>query len=314
MALDNNDLKVVIVDDMEGISGIDVWRQIIHGFKEFEEFGRIQITEDVNAAVRGLRASGATDIRVVDWHGSGGPSKNIIPEKLEKGVELHHEKNFDDRLKNAVDETVAAAVFIGFHAMAETKDGFISHTITLEPRLKINGKLIGETAYNAIRLSEYGIPVIMVTGDQALVREAQESLPGIEAVQVKTSKNRSTTECLPTSEARKLIEEAAARALTRRNEFNPIEIERPITVDVSYPTKKHADQASVIPRSIRSDEKTVSYVAEDWTEANRFIEAANSLATQLRMRPLLQELSKLDKFEEITKNYREKLFEEWVSQ
>jgi D-amino peptidase len=81
-------LEVVIVNDMEGISGINDWHQIFAGCKEFEEFGRIQVTEDVNAAVRGLKAAGATDIRLVDFHGSGGPSKNVNPEKLEKEVKL----------------------------------------------------------------------------------------------------------------------------------------------------------------------------------------------------------------------------------
>jgi D-amino peptidase len=148
------DLKVVIVNDIEGISGINHWHQIRYGYKEFDEFGRIQLTEDVNAAIRGLRAAGATDIRVVDCHGSGGPNKNIISEKLEKGVELFQEKAVSWRLKEAVDKSIDAAVFVGFHAMAETKDGFLRHTVTLEPRIRINGKLVGETALTAYALSE----------------------------------------------------------------------------------------------------------------------------------------------------------------
>lgn len=311
---DNKDLNVVIVDDMEGISGIYDWHQILYGYEEFEEFGRIQITEDVNAAIRGLRDAGAIEIRVIDAHGSGGPSKNIIPEKLEMGVKLFQEPDFLSRFKNALDETVSAAVLIGFHAMADTKDGFLSHTITFEPRIKINGKLVGETALAAITVAEYDISVIMASGDQALVREASALLPGIETVQVKTSTDRRTTECLPLSEARRLIEEAAVRALSRIDEFKPLEIKKPINVEISYSTKEHADLAGIIPRCRRSNSTTISYIAEDWMEANSFIMTANSLATQLRMRPLMQELSKLEKFKEISKDYNKKLLEEWASQ
>ncbi len=125
-------LKILIVNDIEGISGIDNVRQIHYGSKEFEE-GRIQVTEDVNAAIRGLKAGGATEIRVVDSHGSGGPNRNIIPEKLEKDIILFQEGPVYKRLKEAADKSIDAAVFVGFHAMADTKDGFLRHTITLEP-------------------------------------------------------------------------------------------------------------------------------------------------------------------------------------
>ena len=307
------DLKVVIVNDIEGISGINHWHQIRYGYKEFEEFGRIQVTEDVNAAIRGLRATGATDIRVADCHGSGGPNKNIISQKLEKGVKLFQEKTVPERLKEAVDKSIAAAVFVGFHAMADTKDGFLRHTVTLEPRIRINGKLVGETALYAYALSEYDIPVIMVTGDRALVREASAFLPGIETVQVKSSLDCRTTECLPLSKARRLIETAAKRALSRINEFRPIQITKPIKIDVSFPKKGHVDLCETIPRSERSAEKTVSYTAEDWDEANKFVRATIRLAGQLAIGALLRRASKLEGAEKVLHEWEEDLVNEWLS-
>lgn len=307
------DLKVVIVNDIEGISGINHWHQIHYGYKEFEEFGRIQLTEDVNAAIRGLRAAGATDIRVADCHGSGGPNKNIISEKLEKGVELFQEKIVPERLKEAVDKSIDAAVFVGFHAMADTKDGFLRHTVTLEPRIRINGELVGETALTAYALSEYDIPVIMVTGDQALVREASAFLPGIETVQVKSSLDCRTTECLPLSKARRLIETAAKRALSRIDEFRPIQITKPIKIDVSFPKKGHVDLCETIPRSERSAEKTVSYTADDWNEANKFVRTTIRLAGQLAIGALLQKASKLEGAEKVLHEWEEDLANEWLS-
>ena len=307
------DLKVVIVNDIEGISGINHWHQIRYGYKEFEESGRIQVTEDVNAAIRGLRAAGATDIRVADCHGSGGPNKNIISEKLEKGVELFQEKTVPERLKAAVDKSIDAAVFVGFHAMADTKDGFLRHTVTLEPRIRINGKFVGETALTAYALAEYSIPVIMVTGDQALVREASAFLPGIETVQVKSSLDCRTTECLPLSKARRLIEAAAKRALSRIDEFRPVQITKPVKIDVSFPKKGHADLCETIPRAERSSEKTVSYIAEDWDEVNKFVRTTIRLAGQLAIGALLGKASRLEGAEQALHEWEEDLVNEWLS-
>jgi len=305
-------LKILIVNDIEGVSGIDKLRQIHYGSKEFEE-GRIHVTEDVNAAVRGLRAAGATEIRVVDSHGSGGPNKNIIPEKLEGDVNLFQEGPVYKRLKEAADKSIGAAVFIGFHAMADTEDGFLRHTITMEPRIRMNGKSVGEAAIDAYALAEYGIPVIMVTGDQALTREASMFLPGIETVQVKTSLDCKTTNCLPLSEARRLIEAAAKRALSRIDEFRPVRIAKPIAMDVSFPRKEQADLCEIIPRAKRNGEKTISYIAEDWDEAYSFVRTTIRLAGQYAIGALEEKLSKLEGFDRAVQEWEQDLTSQWLS-
>lgn len=305
-------LKILIVNDIEGISGIDNVRQIHYGSREFEE-GRIQVTEDVNAAVRGLRAAGATEIRVADSHGSGGPNKNIISEKLERDVKLFQEGPVHKRLKEAADKSIDAAVFIGFHAMADTKDGFLRHTITLEPRIRINGRPVGETAIDAYALAEYGIPVIMVTGDQALTREASTFLPGIETVQVKTSLDCKTTDCLSLSEARRLIEATAERALSRIDEFRPVRIAKPIAMNVSFPRKEQTDLCETIPRAKRNGENTISYIAEDWNEAYNFVRTTIRLAGQYAIGALEEKLSKLEGFDKTVQEWQEELISEWLS-
>ena len=304
--------KILIVNDIEGISGIDNVRMIQYGSREYKE-GRVHVTEDVNAAVRGLRAAGATEILVADSHGSGGSNKNIIPEKLERNVKLFQEGPVYKRLKEAADKSVDAAVFIGFHAMADTKDGFLRHTITLEPRIRINGKPVGETAIDAYTLAEYGIPVIMVTGDQALIREASTFLPRIEAVQVKTSVDCKTTNCSPLPEARRLIETAAKRALSRIDEFFPTRIATPIETDVSFLRKEQTDLCETIPRSKRKGENTISYIAGDWDEAYSFVRTTIRLAGQYSIGALEEKLSKLEGFDRAVQEWQEDLVSEWLS-
>ena len=304
--------KILIVNDIEGISGIDNVRQIHYGSREFEE-ARVRVTEDVNAAVRGLRAAGATEIRVADSHGSGGPNKNVIPEKLERNVKLFQDGPVYKRLKEAADKSVDAAIFVGFHAMADTKDGFLRHTITLEPRIRINGKPVGETAIDAYALAEYGIPVIMVTGDQALIREASTFLPGVETVQVKTSLDCGTTNCLPLPEARGLIETAAKRALSRMDEFLPARIATPIETDVSFLRKEQTDLCETIPRAKRKGENTISYIAGDWDEAYSFVRTTIRLAGQYALGTLEEKLSKLEGFNRAVQEWQQDLISEWLS-
>ncbi|MFQ5832607.1 MAG: M55 family metallopeptidase [Candidatus Thorarchaeota archaeon] len=306
-------LKVVIVNDLEGISGIDHWHQLLHGFEEFEEVGRTEVTEDVNAAIRGLRAAGATEIRVADSHGSGGPNKNIIPERLEEGVKLYQEQSIPDRMTEAVDETVDAAVLIGFHAMADTKDGLFRHTITIGPRIEVNGRPVGETALDAYILAEYGIPVIMATGDQALVREALEFLPGIETVQVKTSTDSKTTDCLPLSEARKLIEEAAERALSKLDEFSPVQVSKPVRIDVTFPKKEQVVLCENIPGAEKSAEMTISYTADEWDEAYKFIRTCVGFAGQFLNSKLVEKLRALPGSESAVSEWAEEIVEEWLT-
>jgi D-amino peptidase len=303
---------IVIVDDMEGISGINDWHQIFAGCREYEEFGRVQVTEDVNATVRGLRKVGVAEIKVVDFHGSGGPSKNVIAEKLEKDVKLFQGPDLPGRLEKAVSKRTAAALFVGFHAMADTGDGFLRHTINMDPRITINGKPVGETAINAYALAEHGIPVIMVTGDQALVREARMFIPGVETVQVKTSVDCRTTKCLPLPRARKQIEAAAERVFARIDEFKPLQVSKPIRLDISFPHEKQAELCQTIPKA-STNSKTVSYTADSWEEADEFIKTTLSLANEFHVQKLLTMLNKLEGVGKITFKWAENRINEWLS-
>jgi D-amino peptidase len=177
----------------------------------------------------------------------------------------------------------------------------------------MNGKSVGETAIDAYALAEYGIPVIMVTGDQALIREASTFLPGIETVQVKTSLDCKTTNCLSLSEARRLIEAASKRALSRIDGFRPASVVKPIVTDVSFPRKEQTDLCETIPRAKRNGEKTISYIAEDWHEAYNFVRTTISLVGQYAIGTLEEKLSKLEGFDKAVQEWEEDLISEWLS-
>ena len=152
-----------------------------------------------------------------------------------------------------------------------------------------------------------------LTGDEALVREASAFLPGIETVQVKTSVDCKTTECLPSGKARRLIETVAERALSRIDEFRPAQIVKPVKIDISFPNKEQADLCKIIPKATKSAEKTVSYTAENWDDADRFVMTTLSLANDFHTRTLVGKLSKLEGSSEVSFEWAENRINEWLS-
>src|SRR4051812_1776458 len=164
--------------DMEGVSGIVVWEQVNAGAPLFEE-GRRLYTEEINAAVRGAKAAGATEIVAVDCHGAGGAFQfnSFVPELLEADctwVSHHQWSRYTELLEQGCD----AALMIGMHAKAGTPDGVLCHTIssTTWRNLYFNDKCVGEFGINSALCGHYGCPVVLITGDEATCREGVDLL------------------------------------------------------------------------------------------------------------------------------------------
>lgn len=211
-------MRVLIMSDMEGVSGIVVWEQVNGGAPLYEESRRLY-TEEINAAVRGARAAGATEIVVVDCHGAGGPwsFNSLIPDLIDPGCEWvsHHPWS---RYTELLEQGCDACLLIGMHARAGTPDGVLCHTIstTTWQNLYFNDQLVGEIGINAALCGHYNCPVALVTGDTATCREARDLLgPNLETAAVKHGLSRYSARNLPPIRARRLIEEAARKALTQ---------------------------------------------------------------------------------------------------
>src|SRR5512132_2344649 len=194
---------------MEGVGGIVKGDQTNAGRPMFEE-GRKLYTEEINAAVRGAKAAGATEIVVMDCHGAGeGYTFNsLIPELLDPACEYVVQQEWTEYtafLESGCD----AALFVGMHAMAGTADGVLSHTVSGQAwrSLSFNGTLVGETGINAALCGHWGVPVLLVTGDRAVCKEGRELLgDGLTTVEVKEGLGRFSARMKTPQEARMLIE------------------------------------------------------------------------------------------------------------
>lgn len=228
-------MRVLIMCDMEGVSGIVVWEQVSGGAAMYEESRRLY-TEEINAAVRGAKAAGATQIVVVDCHGAGmgWTFNSLIPDQLDPDCEwvAHHEwGRYTEMWENGCD----ACLLIGMHARNHTPDGVLSHTISgvKYSNLWFNDDLVGETGVNTALNGHYGVPVLLVTGDEAVCREAQELLGnGLPTVAVKKGLSRFSARQIAPVRARQMIEDGARNALKDLTVTRPYVPDKPTTIKI----------------------------------------------------------------------------------
>src|SRR5204862_8195398 len=219
-----------IISDMEGVAGISKWQQCAGGDPLWEE-GRILYTEEINAAVRGAKAAGATEIVVMDNHGAGGPHSfnSLVHDLLDPACEYVVQEEWTE-YTTFLEEGCDAALLVGMHAMAGTPDGVLSHTVSGQAwqNLRFNGTLVGETGINAALCGNWGCPVLLVTGDRAVCREARALLGDrLTTVEVKVGLGLFSARSLPAVRARELMEDAAKRALPDLTAGPPEEPGRP---------------------------------------------------------------------------------------
>ena len=263
-------MRVHIISDMEGVAGIVKTDQINATKPMFEE-GRRLYTEEMNAAVRGAKAGGATEIVLMDCHGAGeGYSFNsLIPEDLEPDCEFVVQEEwtgYTDFLEQGCD----AALFVGMHARAGTGDGVLNHTVSGVDwqNLWFNGTLVGETGINAALCGTWGCPVLLVTGDRAVCRESRELLgDGLTTVEVKEGLGVQGARMLSPKRARELIEDGAKRALADLKAVTPYDPGKPCEIKVEYKRTTPPQRLRFQPGVERLDDRTIVSRADDWWTA-----------------------------------------------
>jgi D-amino peptidase len=263
-------VRVHVISDMEGVAGIVKWEQTTGGDPMYEE-GRGLYTEEINAAVRGARAAGATEIVVMDCHGAGkGWSFNsLIPDQLDPGCEYvvqQHWTEYTEFLEQGCD----AALFVGMHARAGTRAGVMNHTVSSKSwqNLWFNGTLVGETGINAALCGTWGCPVLLVTGDRATCAEARDLLGrGLTTVEVKQGLGLFSARQLPAVRAREVIEEGARNALADLSAVSPYDPGKPCEILVELKTTDALDEYSRKPAVEVVDDRKIASRADDWWTA-----------------------------------------------
>jgi D-amino peptidase len=264
-------MKVYISADMEGVAGVVNQEQLRPQGFEFQQFRRF-MTAEVNAAIEGAREEGATGIVVSDSHGTG---LNLLMDELPQDIQLVRSWPRPLGMMEGIDESFCAAIFLGYHASAANTDGIVAHTISSAAlsSVKINGTQMSEGGINALIAGHFGVPVVMMSGDDAAVKEVSEMLGPIEGAVVKWQSSHTSARTLMPEAARSLIKKKAQRGLQRRKDMQPFHIEGPLTLDMSYQNDKAAELIAYLPNVERINNHSVRFVGSI-IEVSMFIEMA----------------------------------------
>ena len=259
-------LKVLISVDMEGVAGVVTGEQL--GPSGFE-YGRFRefMTREALAAVEGARAAGATEIVVADAHGNG---QNLLIEQFPPDVRII--RSWPRRLSMVagVDEDVDALIFIGYHAGTNNPEGVRAHTFSSAnlTRVAVNGASVTEGSWNAAIAGHFGVPVVMISGDDAAVAEVRTAVGDIEAAETKRTLGFHAANTLTPQAAAELIHERVESGLRRRAEFTPYRVDGEAVVDVSFKNYMPAEVLAYLPMFERTDSHSIRFRARDMAEAS----------------------------------------------
>jgi D-amino peptidase len=265
-------LKVYIAADMEGIGGVSTWDvQAESRGREYEKFRQL-MTQEVNAAVAGAFDAGAAEVLVSDSHGD---AQNIDVEALDKRAQLIRAWPRPLLMMEGIDSTFGAAVLVGYYASQGRYPAVLAHNLNSQRimEIKYNGTVLPDAGLAAAIAGEYGVPVVFVSGDQAVADEMKQLVGPIETAEVKHAIGFYAATMMHPETARQLIREGVKRGLERRGQMKPYRLARPIKVQVTFKQTVNAEVVSYFPEVERVNGDTIAFTGHDMTEVSRFLSA-----------------------------------------
>jgi D-amino peptidase len=261
------DKKAFISADMEGISGISASDQLSAAGAEYGR-SRKMMADDVNAAIRGARAGGATTIVVNDSHGT---MRNLRLEDLEAGVSLISHSFKRSGMMEGLDDTFDAAIFVGYHAKAGHPGGLFAHTGSGVVRdVRVNGTSMGEGGLNTLVAAWYGVPVVLVTGDDVAVKQVAEIATSARTVAVKRAINPRAVELRAFKDAHVDIERGAREGVATAKRFPPRR-EASYRIEVQFQDVAIPEVAESVPTMQRPAPDTIAFTQDTMPKAYTLI-------------------------------------------
>ncbi len=272
-------IKVFISVDMEGIGGVVTAEQLSPSGFEYAKF-REYMTAEVLAAIAGAREAGATEFVVADAHGN---MQNLLIDRFPAGVTIIRGSPRPLMMMEGIDSTFSAAMFIGYHSATTNSQGVRAHTISSATfsAVKLNGVAMSESAINATIAGHFGVPVVMVSGDEQAVGEVQKMLGTVEGAIVKRSISFHAAAVMTPESSQALIRAKAKAAIFRVKDFRPTTATGPFRLELSYKSYTPAEMMAYMPGVERVDSHTVRFSARSIIDISRFIEFATSYRADL---------------------------------
>ena len=261
-------MKIYISTDLEGISGVVMFEQTREKTSPHYQEARHLLMADIAAVVEGCRDAGADEVVVMDGHGGG---FNFIPSEMHPGA-TYVTGIQRPRGGLGVDETFGGVILLGFHAMNGTETGVLHHTQSSKSESKYwyGGRECGEIFQSAVSYSRHGLPVVMVTGDDACCAEAAEFLgEQVVTVSVKEGYSRQCAKLIAPKRAHEMLRAGAAQAVHNARNCKPFKAEFPMSVKLQVATKEIADKMK-FNKAKRVDDVTFEGTIDGPEEVLRF--------------------------------------------
>ena len=262
-------LKVYISADMEGVAGVVTADQLGPAGFEYDRF-RGFMTAEVLAAIQGARDAGATTIVVSDSHGNG---ENLLIERFSGDISIIRSWPRPLMMMEGIDSSFAAAVFIGYHASTNSLTGVRAHTMSSATltSIELNGVAVPEGGFNAAIAGHFGVPVVMVSGDDAAVSEMQRLVGSMEGAVVKRAISFHSAQTMTPEAAQALIREKVKAGILRRAELKPYVLAAPVRLDVTFKHYRQAELLGYLSIVQRTTSHSIRFMGRDVLEASRFL-------------------------------------------
>lgn len=265
-------LKVYISADMEGVGGVSTWeKQASAGGADYAQFRRL-MTLEVNAAIEGAYAAGATEVLVSDSHGD---AQNMDPELLDPRVKLVRAWPRPLGMAAGIDASFDAVVLVGYHGAEGQGDSILSHTEddSKYADVRLNGVSVPEAGIVAATAGAFGVPVVFISGDQTVCQVAQQLLGDLETAVVKEAHGFYAGTMLHPEAARSLIREGVKRGVEKRAALTPYRVPAPVRLEIDFKKTVEAEVAATLRGVTRTSGSSVVYAANDVLDAVTFLNA-----------------------------------------
>ncbi|MCI3224892.1 M55 family metallopeptidase [Streptomyces sp. NP-1717] len=269
-------MKILISADMEGATGVTWPGDVLPGTPQWERC-RTLFTSDVNAAVLGFLDGGADDVLINEAHWS---MRNLLIEQLDERAQLLTGRHKTLSMVEGVQHgDVDGIAFVGYHTGAGT-EGVLAHTYLANSvtGVWLNGTRASEGLLNAHVVAEYGVPVILFTGDDLSCLDADGYAPDAHKVAVKDYVSRYAAVCRTPARTAADIRAAARKATALAVRHEPVD-GGPFTVELEFDAEHLAGAATVVPGVVGSGERRVAYTSETMYEGIRTFKAVTTIVS-----------------------------------
>lgn len=275
--------NVFISFDIEGISGLSSWNEVEQKASSLHQYQKIA-TEEINAAIRGIKASKKRigDIVICDSHANG---ENLIITDLEPGVTVIKGSPRRYYMVEGIDEHFNILFCIGYHAMVGSQSGGMDHTYSSSViyNIKINNQYVGETEINAAVAGYYGVPLGLVSGDDVLAKEVRKFFgKNVEMIITKYGISRFSARCRLPGEVHEEIGIKAAKAVMRCSSLKLFRFKTPIKAEFELMNSVMGDMIEPIPKMTRTSARVCSYTANNILEFYNILRLVCNLGRSTR--------------------------------